>query len=226
MASSQGTSPAINLFSLPRKIRNIIYRRVLVVLHPLFLFQDTGSRVETFAPEMPPRWLALLYTNRQVYDEASTVLYGSNRFTFVDATQHQHELIRSFLNCIGSVNAGSLSHICINFPVAESVGHRGKVVLRKDSLHTLKLLRDKCTSLTTLETQIHSQHSSGLIIIDPNNLQFFREALLQFDAQLKAMCSLEKVIIRFYDRTPIPGVTELMQGFGWVILQGDDITLA
>jgi hypothetical protein len=42
-----------NIFGLPRKIRNDIYERVFYVPHPLYLFQDTGSRVETFAPERP-----------------------------------------------------------------------------------------------------------------------------------------------------------------------------
>lgn len=47
------------------EIRNKSYRRMLVVAHPVFLFQDAGSRVETFAPDRPFRWLSLLYTNRQ-----------------------------------------------------------------------------------------------------------------------------------------------------------------
>jgi hypothetical protein len=34
---------AIGLFSLPVGIRNNIYRRVLVVPYPLYLFQETGS---------------------------------------------------------------------------------------------------------------------------------------------------------------------------------------
>jgi hypothetical protein len=34
-------------------LRNDIYEGVLYVPHLLYLFQDTGSRVETFAPEGP-----------------------------------------------------------------------------------------------------------------------------------------------------------------------------
>ena len=68
-AGSAGTS----FFSLPREIRNKIYKTVLIVAHPVF-FQDAGSRVETFAPDRPFRWLSLLYTNRQMHNEAITVL--------------------------------------------------------------------------------------------------------------------------------------------------------
>lgn len=135
----------ISIFSLPGKIRRNIYARVLVVAHPLFLLQDTGSQVvETFAPEKPFRWLALLRTNRQVHDEASAVLYGLNHFTFMDTTQHQGDLLQSFLNCIGTVNAGRLAHIGINFPVVETAeGQPGKVMLRDDDLYSLKLLQEK-----------------------------------------------------------------------------------
>jgi hypothetical protein len=207
---------------LPGDIRNDIYKRVLVVAHPLFLFQDTGSQVvETFAPERPVRWLALLYTNRQVHDETSAVLYGLNHFTFMDTTQHQGGLLQSFLNCIGSVNAGLLSHLCINFPVAESVeGQPGKVTLREDDLYSLKLLQEKCTNLTTLETLVHSRNSGRLINASHDDSQFIQEALSQINALLRAISSLKKIIVRSYDGTPTPLVMESMQGLGWVILPG------
>jgi hypothetical protein len=218
---SQRTSLVpISIFSLPVDIRNNIYRRVLIVPHPLYLFQDTGSQVvETFAPDRPSRWLALLYTNRQIHDEARAVLYGLNSFTFMDTTQHQGGLLQSFLNCIGSINAGLLSHLCINFPVVESVdGQPGQAILREDDLYSLKLLQDKCTKLTTLETLIYGRNSRCLINPSYDDSQFIREALSQIDAQLKAIPSLEKIIVRSYDGTPAPAVMELMRGLGWVIL--------
>ena len=100
----------MSLLSLPRNIRDDIFKRVLVVRHPLYLFQDKYSAVvETFGPEIPVRWLALLYTNRQVHDEASAVLYGLNRFTLVDTTRQQVRLLQSFLNCIGSERRSTVS---------------------------------------------------------------------------------------------------------------------
>lgn len=216
------TSVPASFFSLPVDIRNNIYRRVLVVSHPIFLFQDSYSQVvETFAPDRPFRWLALLYTNRQVHDEACAVLYGLNHFTLVETTQHQGSLLQSFLNCIGTVNAGLLSHLSINFPVAESVqGQTGKVMIREDDLHSLKVLQEKCTNLTTLETIIHSRNSRSVIVPSQVDSQFNRDALSQINTQLKAITSLEKVIVRSYDGTPTRSVMELMQGFGWVIMRG------
>jgi len=212
-------SAAINFFSLPGKARDNIYKRVLIVAHPLYLFQDPGSRVETFAPERPFRWLALLYTNRQMKSEAGAVLYGMSNFTFLDTTRQQVGLLQAFLNCIGPVNASLLSHLCINFPVIE--GQPGESKLREDSLQSLKLLQEKCINLTTLETHFYSNNSSGLTRMDQDNLQFIREALSQFDVQLKAIPSLDKIIVRVYGGTPTPSVMEFMQGFGWVVLPGN-----
>lgn len=223
--TSHTSSPLFGFFSLPRKPRDDIYRRVLVVAHPLYIFQQTGSEmVEMFAPERPVRWLALLSTNRQVREEASAVLYGLNHFTFMDTTRHQANLLQSFLNCIGSVNAGHLSHISINFPVAEGVkGQPGKIVLREDDLHSLKLLQEKCINLATLETLVYSYNSMGLTKVsqDSDDSQFIPEAFSQIDAQLKAIPSLSKTIIRFYNGPPTPEVVELIHRLRWVNLLGD-----
>ena len=211
-------SARITFFSLPREIRHKVYKRVLIVAHPVFLFQDAGSRVETFAPDKPFQWLSLLYTNRQMHSEAIPVLYGMNIFSLVDTTPQQAGLLQSFLSCIGSMNAGLLSHICINFPVAESIeGQPGKFKLRDDSLQSLKLLREKCSYLTTLETFIHSKNSKGLIKTDQDNSQSIQDGLSQIDAQLKTIPSLNRVIVRIHDGTLTPSVIELMQGLGWVV---------
>ncbi|TVY67448.1 hypothetical protein LSUE1_G007443 [Lachnellula suecica] len=218
----RASSVPTGFLGLPDKIRINIYKRVLVVAHPLYLFQDRGSQtVESFAPERPPRWLALLYTNRQVHDEASIVLYGSNHFTFMDTANRQGGLLQSFFNCIGSSNAGLLSHLCINFPLAENgKGQSGTVMLGEDDLYSLRLLKEYCAGLTTLETLIYSRNSARLINAGDNDSEFIREALSQIDTQLKAISSLKKVIVRYYDGTPTPLVVELMQGLGWVILRG------
>jgi len=220
MPSSQPAgSAAMNFFSLPSKARNNIYKRVLTVAHPLYLFQDTGPRVETFAPEQPPQWLALLFINRRMNSEASAVLYGTNNFTLLDTTRRQIGLLQAFLDCIGPMNASLLSHLCINFPDIE--GQPGNSKLKEGSLQNLKLLQERCTNITTLETHVYSENSGVLTRTDQDNLQFIREALLQLDVQLRAMPSLDKIIVRVYGGTPTPSVMEFMQGFEWVILPGN-----
>lgn len=207
---------------LPERVRYDIYKRVLVMGHPIYLFQDNGSRVETFAPEVPIRWLALLHSNGQISREARTVLYSMNRFTLVDTTQQQVGLLQSFLDRIGSVNASLLSHLCINFPVVENrKGQSCGVELREDGRQSLRLLQEKCGNLTTLETFVHSNNSSFLTEACENNSQFVREALLRIDAQLKAISSLKQFIVRVYVGTLASSVMDMMRGLGWVVVLGD-----
>ena len=147
------------------------------------------------------------------------MLYGMNNFSLGDSTP-QVGLLQTFLDSIGPVNAGLLSHLSINLPVAESIeGQAGKAKLRADSLESLKLLQEKCTNLTTLETFIHGQNANGFLARDQDNSQFIQDALSHIDVQLKAIPSLNKVIVRNFGGTLTPSVIELMQGLGWIVLR-------
>ncbi|KAF2721181.1 hypothetical protein K431DRAFT_328693, partial [Polychaeton citri CBS 116435] len=207
----------VDFFSLPCKIRDDIYNRVLVIPYQLHLFQDTTSRVETFAPERPREWLALLYTNRQMRREASAILYKVNIFDLMDTTQQPFDLLKDFLNQVGPVNAGSLSHVCISLPVIE--GQPGNFQLREDGSQNLKLLQKQCTGLATLEFHIYSSRSSTFPKADQGDFKFVQKMLKYLELQLKVIPSLEKVIIRIYDRTLPSPVIDIMKGFGWIVLR-------
>ncbi|KAJ9658702.1 hypothetical protein H2198_003580 [Neophaeococcomyces mojaviensis] len=211
MTSSQSPSSATASFlGLPNEIRNRIYKTVLTISHPIHLFQDPGSAVASFAPDRPPHWLAILHTNRQIHAESSAILYTENHFHFVDITGQQVVVLRSFLDRIGSTNAASLSHLCINFPVAESMDDQpGSVRLKDHSLQSLQLLQDRCTNLSTLETLVHHKNSRFFTRTD----DFLREAFSQIDAQLKAIHSLKRVIVRVEvdDNIPMTPARDLMQ---------------
>jgi hypothetical protein len=236
MESSSSNNGGLGLlFRLPRKIRDNIYQRVLVIRHPLYLFTDgPHQKVELFAPEKPAQWLALLHTNRQLHAEAAATLYGSHQFVMVDTTQNQVNLLQSFLDLIGSVNAGYLRHICIKFPVVVTASENVVCdrtgpehvtsMLQEEDLRGLTLIQERCRGLTTLETDVHSKNSKGLVAaaagqgggISPHT----RMALAEVEAQLKAIPLLEKVIIRLYNGPLAPEVAGLIQSFGWVVLPG------
>ncbi|KAB8212931.1 hypothetical protein BDV33DRAFT_210697 [Aspergillus novoparasiticus] len=217
---SQSTSSAhAGLLSLPIELRNDIYRQVLAVPHPLFLFQDSGCPIESFAPERPNQWLALLYTNRQISEEAKAVLYSSNKFALEEATKRQGSLLKSFLDCIGSVNANSLSYLQMNFPATERAdGQMGEIKLREDGMQTLRLLQEQCTNLKTLETLIHGPNCS-LITDKEIDIRTLRDALQDIDTQLRAIGSLDRIIVRFSSGSPAPPTTEFMQELGWIVVQ-------
>lgn len=215
--SSQSTkSVPFGLLSLSRALRDKIYRQVLVVAHPIYLFQESESQpVETFAPDRPSRWLAVMYTNRQVHDEASALFYGSNLFSFVETTPYQVGLIQCFLNGIGSENASLLSRLCINFPSAERT--QEKMVLTEDGARTLALLQEKCTSLRTLEILVYGKSYAIMIAEGCNESQALRNVLSQIDMRLKSITSLTRVTVRFCEGAPSPTVTSLMQDLGWEV---------
>ncbi|KAK4450250.1 hypothetical protein QBC34DRAFT_77919 [Podospora aff. communis PSN243] len=211
------------LLSLPRELRDNIYLNVLDVKHPLYLFkEDNSDDVEVFAPRTPARWLALLHTNRKIHAEACETLYGRHKFVFVDTAKSQGDLLGVFLHKIGAVNAGYLTHVCINFP-AMIVDRQDQNAARKPDLLELELLQERCGSLRTLEAFVYGQNSKGLVAgrYSPTLGSLSTpEALLQVDAKFKAIPSLPAVLIKPSNGPLAPEVVELMQGFGWVISVG------
>lgn len=61
---------------LPREIRNLIYRELLLNTHPLILHMRRVHRFEAGTTPYP----AILRTNKQVHDEAAAILYGENTY--------------------------------------------------------------------------------------------------------------------------------------------------
>lgn len=214
--SSQGP---VTLLGLPKGVRLKIYGYALVLLHPVYIFQEPGSVLETFAPEKPKRWLGLLYANRQIHEEASTVLYGMNHFHLMDITQQQAALLESFINCVGPTNAASISWLCINFPVTQNTDQQpGMVKLRDDSLRSLVLLQDNCTNLSTLELLVHYKNSSFFQYTD----DFLREALTLINDHFQSITALKKIIVRFSDhkRPPTAAAKQYVKDLGWQIVFG------
>lgn len=213
-------SSQVNIFSLPREIRVQIYKQILIVDHPVFLFQDASSRVETFAPDRPVRWLSIMYTTRQLHRETSSILYGMNVFNLVDSTSNQTKLLQDFLNSIGRVNASTLSHLCINFPKIDCVqGDTGQFELTKESLQSFMLLQDRLNSLKILETSIYSKETLGLNGLDLNDGYAIAKALSLVEMQVKNIPRLSRFIVRVFDPNLDTPIIETMQGLGWIIMR-------
>ncbi|ORX98185.1 hypothetical protein BCR34DRAFT_577444 [Clohesyomyces aquaticus] len=222
MKPVQSSQAPVALLELPKGIRIKIYGYALVLLHPVYIFQEApGSRLETFAPDKPKRnWLGLLYTNRQIHNEASAVLYRVNHFHLMDMTPQQAGLLESFLNCVGPTNAAAISRLCINFPVTQNIEQQlGTVKLRDDSLRSLVLLRDKCTNLSTLDLLVHYKNSSFF----RNSDGFLREALSLINSHFKSITALKKIVVRCSDHKRVPNspAKQCMEELGWEIVIGD-----
>ncbi|KAL2869396.1 uncharacterized protein BJX67DRAFT_28622 [Aspergillus lucknowensis] len=184
------------------------------------LFQDPGSRVESFAPERPRRWLALLYTNQQISKEASAVLYGVNHFAVEETgpLQHQGSLLKS-LDRIGPANAGFLSHLSITFPALREVeAQSGKIELAQAGLQNLNRLQTKCSRLRTFETLVYGQGSSNPFQEDLEKNESIQEVLIKVNAQLRAIGTLENITVKFCSGSPSPSVRDFLRGLAWVVL--------
>lgn len=212
------TGTRLSFFDLPRKTRDNIYGRILVVNHPIDLFRDTGGPVEAFAPEQPNHWTAALYVNRQMSRESGAILYGMNVFV-VDEIRQQGVILEAFLKTIGPVNSASLSRLTLNLPavIPMSEGFR----LRDDSAHALRLIRIHCTGLQTLEFL-----SSGLksFVFDPtiqDNVGTADEALSTVDLQIKAIGPLDRVLVRAKGQDSSSPLLRIMQDLGWIIIAAD-----
>jgi hypothetical protein len=204
------------IFDLPRELRNDIYQRVLRIPHYLYLFQDVGTRVETFAPMKPLRWLALLQVNRQLHVEAAETLFGTNKFVLQDEKPPQDRLLNAFLDCIGPMNSASLFHLCMDFPSFE--GSMAELKIRDDSLQRLQLLQEYCTNLATLEMSFSVKHIKNLDEVTGEGQQLANEAFLQITSQLQSIPSLRTTIVRISGPSPAPSTLEHMRSLGWTIL--------
>jgi hypothetical protein len=208
-------------FRLPIEIRFIIYKQVLVIPRALVVFQNYGCPVRCHPRKKPRRWLALLYTNRQISEEASAVLYGANCFSVADLPSPRHDggVLKSFLNRIGSVNSALLSRLCMDFPWTERPdGPSGKIKIMGDSMQRLQLLQKKCSNLKILEMVMQGRHSRILVNENSDDIHFAQELLLEIDAQLKEIASLNKIVLEVHSVTPDAWATEFLKKLGWVIL--------
>jgi len=216
-------SGAFKFLCLPEQVRDRIYRLLLVVPHPLFLFQGFGSQVEVFAPDRPALWLSLVYINRQIAREACVTLYGMNRFHLEDTTEErQFHLAELFLNQIGHANAASLSKLSINFPPIQATENEPRrSILESYSLRTLQLFKTKCASISTLELVVYNKKTFQMFTRDEETIQ---EALTNLNDELKAMRSLQSIIIRInYSGQPTVSTKDFMQRLGWDVFVGDNL---
>jgi hypothetical protein len=205
----------VNFFGFPKEIRLQIYSELLVHPEPIVFVADYG-------PPSPPLFRsrrdglcsALLQLNKQAHSEASPLLYSNNRFRFPDiwtSTDSAH--IAPFLLQIGP-QANLIRHICISFPTFDDFRH-GSASLHEAHIKNLELIRDTCTSITTLELSLHSDRANCALRDSP----VAEQALDLLDARFKAIPSLKEVIVNFqvYSEEDLSDDRVKMRDRGWTV---------
>ena len=210
----------MHFFDLPPELRLQIYSELLVLPEPTVFVVDFGPWVP------PPRRRkryglcpALLRINKKVYSEANAMLYSDNQFLFLDiitntSSATDSTYLASFLDQIGS-RAAQFRHITIPCPTFEDLpSHR--VRLDEADVENLKLVRDTCTNIKTIELYV----SYTLITHLCDYLPIAAEALHFLDTQFKNIPSLKEVVINFevnYDEDPSDNLTKTMHDYGWAV---------
>ncbi|KAN0083281.1 hypothetical protein V8E54_002369 [Elaphomyces granulatus] len=194
----------MNFFNLPAEIRLQVYKELLVFPEPI-KFKTTKDL------SLPPLVLhkrcnlcpAVLRANKRVHREANGLLYTGNRFEFIDLVPTERLMytdctaVEAFLNQIGRQNSSLLRHICIDFP-AISDYRPGSACLHGDSIRTLTLLRENCTSLTTLETPLYDIIPLEVYHEDTGKRMVADAAVDLVDARFRDISSLKQIVVNVY----------------------------
>ncbi|KAH8600236.1 hypothetical protein B0O99DRAFT_590614 [Bisporella sp. PMI_857] len=215
--------------SFPSEIRNQIYELLLVLAEPI---EITGYHLNSVSEALPqPLWSptrkgfdlcpAILAVNKQIYREAAPLLYSMNSFMVGESVasytyEPPRAILASFLDRIGSQNAGFLRRICIAFPSFDGY-YTGNVALQGDSILALELIRDKCINLATLETSLETTTVVERSLDSLNNPRAAAEALALVDACFKEISSLEELVVNVYDDAPSLDLRDEMRGRGWTV---------
>ncbi|EGU72713.1 hypothetical protein FOPG_19580 [Fusarium oxysporum f. sp. conglutinans race 2 54008] len=204
----------IDLFSVAGEIRNKVYEELLSASERIII--ESGPR--------PPRlymiaasrlYSAILLVNKRANREASPLLYSRSQFEFgIDwpGTEERHETKRlifaSFISQIGLQNASFLRHLCIPFSASGNHYSPG-IVLEENSMSTLKLFRDKCTGITTLNAVFET---------------ITAEMLAVMYTSFSSMPTLKYVNIITYDGLLSDELIEKICNWGWTaeIVQLDE----
>ncbi|KAL2066970.1 hypothetical protein VTL71DRAFT_1394 [Oculimacula yallundae] len=192
-----------NFLTLPRELRDKIYELCLLSEEPINPWIDFNPR-----QELTP---GLLRTNKTVHTEASSLLYGQNRFDFATGTA---EDVASFLETIGRNNAGSIRSIRVDFPNLRDL-EPSKVCLEETSDGMLANIQDSCVNLTTLTTFLDSTNAMEVKLEALDSPKTVAEALTLVHSRFKAISSLREIIIEVYEDGPSDYIRREMENHGW-----------
>ncbi|KAI0448899.1 hypothetical protein F5B21DRAFT_518605 [Xylaria acuta] len=190
--------------NLPSELRNGIYELMLVHQEPII------PRFGFFRPRLT---LGLLRASKAIHHEASSVLYGRNRFHFSNCGP---EVLASFLEQIGTSNAAYIRRVSIDFPDFLRLS-LGRVTLVEDSVGLLGTIQSSCTNLSTLETSLGSTSRAVHRLKYLGNQDVATEALQLVDARFRAISSLRDIILEVHEGDLSDHIRQIMKSHGWTI---------
>lgn len=214
--------PRAHFLGLPLEIREMIYEELLVLktpcwrlsLAPTFPIKDTDYVCDKRYPER--HFLALLYTNTQIYAEAKPIFLSKNTLRLgIETEPLQGRVLDNFTEGIGPENAGLLRHMDMFLPFTGK-NQDGDLEITFDSLWAFHILKKRCPSLTTLRFQDGS-NSREIFDFYWRNSSLVREILSEVNRLIRGMPSMKKITV-YTGGALEPALTEFLQGLGWVVM--------
>lgn len=193
----------MSFLSLPAELRNEIYIYLLVRTEPI----DPGHGDHELVPN-------LLSTNSAILHEATSLLYGHNRFDLTLSTWNS-ELTSQFFDTIGFVNSSHLRCIRIDFPGLRDLEE--DISLEEDSLHILEKIQSHCTNLKTLIVASESTSIMENRLDSLDSPTICAKALALVAARFKTISSLQEIIVEVYEERPSSDIRRKMESHGWIL---------
>lgn len=190
-----------NLLNIPEKIRNEIYKYLVVQYEPICfeLSSSWDDQTEVYPFKVRQDELEInikiLRVNKLIHREASFMLYSKNCFNFTNNPRYGYHF-ENFFDRIG-MYANFIRHVKVQFPVfaekkATSRGPRN-VFLKHNSGPMFDQIQSLCTSLETIELTVDKNkwYPPGLESEDYST--FVAEGLALIDTRLRAFRSLQHI---------------------------------
>jgi hypothetical protein len=197
--------------SLPGEIRNEIYKYLVVQSEPILF--DNELQAWTGPRELEING-NILYANKTIYHEASSLLYSLNTFYFyfVEETNEYEETF----DFIGHKNASYIQNLCILLPSTDEVKSGGATM--QGVILMLNLIERVCTSLKTIQFGLENMKKAGDIPGCPEDIA---EAFALIATRLRAFQSPKKIIVvANYPDIVNKGIKREMNKHGWARVDG------
>lgn len=198
---------ATSFMSLPRELRDEIYKLALLEYNPIRVHSNEVTDLfssQTFEPR-------ILLASKTIYSEANPVLYSENTLDF---TAYQYFDVAQFFDQIGRQNASLIRHIRVDFPDLHN-NFTGIRSLDEDSVLILACLASHCRRLKTI-TMSADKVTALDKMDDPDTV---RKALALVNAYLRMGQTVEEIIAEVYeaDLDSSQEIKKQMSQLGWMV---------
>lgn len=228
IGTTQDANPlsTCKFFNLPPEVRQIIYEHALVGYQPkgfadlkLLVWAENITYSQHYQ-------LALMQTCRQIYNEATPLVYRSALFNFAcEEYELQHDAATEFLDTIGATNAQYITKIVVKFPdfsgnfdVVGEISNPSEPVEFADvrGWDCVRLMLKSLPNLTTIYFTFCYNIDEYLTSLSLDT-EVLENALTCVDKELRKHSTLSKIHICWFNWCDYRQLAEKMLSFGWTV---------